>query len=189
MKKILLVASLVGATLFGANAQESGLEFKGGYSLGITTAKSGDIKVSGSTGGFHVGAVYTLLLSDNAGLELGGLYESFSETENDFKSTLSYLNVPVLGKYYITEGFNVLVGANFGVLLTAKSGPKDDLQDDKEGFNTLNAGLGLGAGYELENGLSFSTRYNIGLSNMIKDAPEDFSSKLSTFQFAIGYKL
>ncbi len=90
-----------------------------------------------------------------------------------------------MGKYYLSESFNVVAGANFGVLMSAKSGD----ESETEFYNTLNAALGLGLGYELASGLSFSTRYNIGLSNLIKDAEDDYKQTLGTFQLSIGYKL
>lgn len=72
--------------------------------------------------------------------------------------------------------------------MSAKSGD----ESVTEVYNTLNAALGLGLGYELASGLSFSTRYNIGLSNIAKDDDnftDDYKSTLGTSQLSIGYKL
>ena len=61
MKKILLITSLIGGILFSAKAQDSGLEFKGGYSVGFIKSKVSffgtSSSVTASDGGFHLGAV------------------------------------------------------------------------------------------------------------------------------------
>ena len=66
MKKITLLVSLLGSFLFGAQAQESGLEIKGGASLGFQKTSVGDVSVSGNIAGFHLRGLYTHLLSESA---------------------------------------------------------------------------------------------------------------------------
>lgn len=186
MKKLLLSAALIGGFLFGAQAQESGLEPKAGYSLGMASTDFDGTKTSESSNGFHIGAVYTLLPNDGSiGLEAGALLESFSRKEDDIKISSMYLNVPVYAKFYATEAFSLVAGPNVGFLLSSKV----DGEDASEGINSLNLGIGFGAGYELESGLSFSTRYNLGVSNLIEDAPDGFKATQSSFQISVGFKL
>lgn len=63
-------------------------------------------------------------------------------------------------------------------------GESDDFKDEME---TVDFGLNIGAGYQLENGLLFNARYCYGLSNIVKDAGDEWY-KNNVFQFSVGYK-
>lgn len=58
-------------------------------------------------------------------------------------------------------------------------------QDVKEFFNSTDLTFGIGAGYKLDNGISLSARYNIGLSNISKVSSQNIKS--SIFMLSVGY--
>ena len=109
-----------------------------------------------------------------------GFNEDFSladlTAENEIK--LSYLNIPLMAKYYITDGISIVAGPQIGFLLSADNefsstttfGGVTEMtsgdEDIKDAVNSIDFGLGFGVGYRLDNGLNFSARYNLGLSNI-----------------------
>lgn len=136
------------------------------------------------------------------------------QVKNEVKGKLAYLQIPILAKYYITEGFSVEAGPYVGFLLSAKYDGKSttsfggtvvgtttyDNEDLKDDYNSTDFGLKIGVGYKLENGLMFSAGYNLGLSDIQKEkasevsgdegvkGTESFKVKNQFFQFGIGYK-
>lgn len=94
---------------------------------------------------------------------------------------ISYVNIPVMGKFYIVEGFNVQAGPQIGILVDAEGGT--------DGLKSTNFGLNVGAAYELSQGLFFDARYNFGLANILEDG-DDFDTELNTkgFQIGVGYR-
>lgn len=143
---------------------------------------------------------------------LGGklsIVESDPDDINTFlnvkaKQTYHTLMVPISAKYFITEGLSVSAGASFGVILSAKQKLSadlglggiipgfelegDDERDIKDQMNTLNIAPFLGAEYMLENGLFFDARYNMGVSNLAKDAVNGEKFTNSFAQIGVGFK-
>jgi hypothetical protein len=56
-----------------------------------------------------------------------------------------------------------------------------------DGYKRFDAGLRIGVGYYLNNGLDFQINYDLGLTN-ISPAP-DFTSHTRSFGFSVGYSL
>ena len=56
-------------------------------------------------------------------------------------------------------------------------------------LNTVGLSLAVGASYELDMGLMFSARYNIGLTNVFDKDIVGESNKNHVFQLSVGYKL
>jgi hypothetical protein len=120
---------------------------------------------------------------------------SKAAASDDYSGTikLSYLNVPLMLKYYVAEGFNFEAGPNVAFLLSAKDEyndfgdtGEDDIKDELKG---IDFGVNFGLGYELEGGLNFGARYNLGLSdaNDNKEEIGDNHLKTRSFQFSVGY--
>ena len=96
---------------------------------------------------------------------------------------LSYLNIPLMGKYYVTKGFSIEAGPQIGFLLAAKN----EKTDVKDSFNTFDFGVNFGLGYKLENGINFGARYNLGLSDINNLDISSNKNKNGVFQLSIGY--
>lgn len=226
MKKVLLIAAVA---LFGFNAaqaQEEGIRFGAKAGLNIASITGDDIDDVKSKIGLHFGAVVEIPLSEKFAFQPELVYSSqgakseLSESGAGFEfssesnTKLSYLNIPLMMKFYVAEGFSLQAGPQLGLLLSSKvdfdfsdtfEGVTEtesfDL-DSKDVTNGLDLALNFGMGYKLEMGLFFDARYSLGLSNINKSgkiAENDFfdeievdadkvSNKNSVISLSIGYK-
>lgn len=127
---------------------------------------------------FHAGAFAEMPLSGKWNLE-SGIYISqkgFKADEEIFgstlevKSTSTYLDVPILAKYFVTRNYNVFVGPQASYLLNNKVVYEFDGDKDTEkgvsGFNKFDLGAVAGMGYQFDSGLLFSANYDFGLLKM-----------------------
>ena len=175
------------------NAQEVKFGVKGG--LNIATL-GGDAEDAKSLVGFHVGGFAEIKLSDKFAIQPELLYSTqgakFEGTDGDadYDDKLDYLNIPVMAKYYVAEGFSLEAGPQIGFLLSAK----EDGEDVKDFYKSIDFGVNFGAGYDFTENLSAGVRYNLGLSN-IYDFPEeaedffgDVKGNNSVFSISVGYK-
>jgi opacity protein-like surface antigen len=185
MKKVLLITviSIIGFT----NAQAQDVEF--GAKLAINYANlygDYDGDDSGVTSLINFGVMSEIHINEKFSFQPEIMYsmQGFSTGNGDDDLVnLNYLNVPLMGKYYITKGFSVEAGPQIGFLLSAKN----DGDDVKSSFKGLDLGVNFGLGYKLENGLNFGARYNLGVSN-INDV-DGSSSKFrnGVAQVSVGY--
>ncbi|MGO4709232.1 porin family protein [Chryseobacterium sp. 2TAF14] len=218
MKKLLLVAvvALMGSSV--VKAQETRFGVKAGYSMSTLKYESDlGSEESDPMHTFYVGGLVEHKFGDKFGIQgellyspLGGKVVIREEDEEDpgnffnlkSKTTLGTLLIPVSAKYFITEGLSVSAGASFGIILSAKQktvfdgglnipgieiGAEDET-DVKDQTNTLNIAPFVGAEYMLENGLFFDARYNLGVSNLVKNPEFNETSKNSFFQIGVGFK-
>jgi len=146
---------------------------------------------------FHVGFVAEIVISETFSFQPELLYsaQGADYSEEGFEAfegtvTLDYLNVPLMAKFYVGEGFSLEAGPQIGLLLSAKDDYGDGEEDIKEYVKGTDFGVNLGVGYKMESGLNFSARYNLGLSNDLD--VDDFESegaeyKNSVIQVSVGY--
>ncbi|SDX41576.1 porin family protein [Aequorivita viscosa] len=185
MKKLLLVAAFAVFAFSTTQAQEVRLGAKAGInvaSLGGDTA--GNLSLGARTS-FHIGVLAEIPLAGKFAIQPELLYSSegsdFSSFGSSYDLKLDYIRIPVLAKYYIIEGLSAELGPNFGVLVSAKA---DDV-DVKDGTNSFDVGLGVGASYRLNMGVFFSLRYNKGFMN-VNDS-DTFKQQSNVFQISAGY--
>ncbi len=111
------------------------------------------------------------------------------------KNNLSYLSIPVHAKlkYAVVPVISpfLLIGLNTGVLVSAQQEHGGEFIDIKDGYNSTDYGLDLGAGVEfsLANPVPFvEFVYNTGLSNLAKNATGDYSVKNNGMEIKAGLK-
>lgn len=203
MKK-LQIATITFLLAFTVQAQDIVYGAKAGINF---ASLNGDVEseASGRTS-IHLGGFGEYMLTDQIGLQAELLYsaqgnkldissDGFTE-ESTLK--LTYLNIPLLGKYYFTENISVEAGPQIGLLLSAENEftftdsdfPEDNESgtvDIKDGLNGLDLAFAIGGTYKLDSGLSFSLRYNIGLSNINSEGSA--SAQNAVFQISAGYIL
>ena len=119
------------------------------------------IKIFGEKSGFTVNPGFGIG-SEKFSFQPEIMYSRQGYSFGDDIVALNYLNIPLMGKYYITKGFSVEAGPQIGFLLSAKN----EKTDVKDLFNTFDFGLNFGLGYKFENGLNFGARYNLGLTDI-----------------------
>jgi hypothetical protein len=132
-----------------------------------------------------------LLYSRQGGTQDGSLV--FQEGNVNYESTfnLSYLTVPVMAKFYVAKGLSLEAGPQIGFLLKSEVDievnnallASSTTEDVKDFTKSTDFAFNIGAGYQLNSGLNFNLRYNIGLT----DAYEDIDAKNSVFQVGVGY--
>lgn len=105
---------------------------------------------------------------------------------------ITYLNVPLLIKYYPYEKLFLEAGPQIGLLLSAKGnasyeGNNYDL-DFKDNFKNIDLGMNVGVGYDLSDKFSIAMRYNVGTTKMANtDYVADFYNRNSFISLSVAY--
>ncbi|NNK76878.1 MAG: PorT family protein [Maribacter sp.] len=191
MKKLLFFTAIV---LFGftyVSAQE--IDFGAKAGVNFATITGDDLDSFSSRTAFHLGFVAEIGITEKFSFQPELLYSAqgadYSEDGFEGSVKVDYLNLPLMAKFYVAEGFSLEAGPQVGFLLSAKDvydGGEDDWSDITKG---IDFGLNFGVGYKLESGLNFGARYNLGLSDVNND-PEylgDSAFKNSVIQAYLGF--
>lgn len=192
------------------SAQEVEFGVKGGVNIAnFTGDETDDLE---SKIGFHIGGFAEIKISEKFSVQPELLFstqgtkmeEKYSEDGFDYdvsaKINTSYINIPIMAKLYVTEGFSLEAGPQIGFLMSAKTKAEATVSaggitqsgseevDVKDQFNTVDFGLNFGLGYKFTENLSAGARYNLGLSDINKEVEgEAISVKNSVIQVSIGY--
>ena len=207
MKKIMMIAAMMVATVSAKAQFEPGtfsLQPKAGFVLSTVTGEGTSFKP-----GFTAGLEAQYQINNWFGLSAGVLYtmEGYKLKDyDDYKFNSSYINIPVMAKFYVTKGLSLNAGLQLGFMTSAKLsdvqllGGKSDV-DIKDICNKTDFTIPLSIAYEFTNGLSFEARYNVGVTNVIKNdvvnAALDIvggtkrwdDNKNSAFMITVGYKI
>jgi hypothetical protein len=146
---------------------------------------------------------------------LGGKFNATYKDENGDKVTMSNkvnlgtIYMPLMAKYYFTEFMNVQAGVNLQYIISAKMKVSENLGDDtlgvgdwaedmfaeetdiKKYVKPFSVSPFIGLEYNLENGMFFGARYNLGVMNIAKSNGDDtmFSTTKNSFlQVGLGFK-
>ncbi|MFH6969214.1 porin family protein [Flavobacterium sp. FlaQc-28] len=181
MKKLLLLAVLTVLGFANVNAQEIKFGAKGG--LNFATVSGDNTKGIDYVTAFNLGVLSEIPISEKFSFQPELMYSGQGYSFNENTIALSYLNLPLMGKYYVTKGFSVEAGPQIGFLLAAKN----EKINVKDSFNTFDFGVNFGLGYKLENGLNFGVRYNLGLTDINNVDNSSIKNKNGVFQVSVGY--
>jgi hypothetical protein len=181
MKKMLLLAVLTVLGFTNVNAQKIKFGVKGG--LNFANISGDNTKDADLVTSFNFGVLSEIPISEKFSFQPELMYSGQGYSFNDNTVALSYLNVPLMGKYYLTKGFSVEAGPQIGFLLAAKN----EKINVKDSFNTVDFGVNFGLGYKLDNGLNFGVRYNLGLTDINNVDNSSIKNKNSVFQVSVGY--
>ncbi|OMQ09529.1 porin family protein [[Flexibacter] sp. ATCC 35103] len=181
MKKVLLLAVVTVLGFTNVNAQKIKFGVKGG--LNLATISGDNTKGIDAVTSFNFGVVSEIPISDKFSFQPELMYSGQGYSFNDNTVALSYLNIPLMGKYYLTKGLSVEAGPQIGFLLAAKN----EKTNVKDSFNTFDFGVNFGLGYKLDNGLNFGVRYNLGLTDINDVDNYSGKNKNSVFQLSVGY--
>lgn len=161
MKKIILIAIAVFAFSY-TNAQNAKFGVKGG---GVFA--SSKIMIGHPNTGFYLCGFSDVTISEKFHVQPEVLYVYIKE--------LSQIQVPVHAKIPIIEDFSLFSGPDFGFVLNGDSNVK-----------SFNFGLDFGASVDISEDFSLDAKYNLGLTNLVKDG--NSSSKINALFFGLGYK-
>lgn len=126
-----------------------------------------------SKAGFNVGAHVKFRPARVFAFQLGLQLSSKGHNTWEGKSiSLTYLNVPLAFKFYLYQGLNLEFGPMLSILPIANYTYEDEDPVnlmDYSAFIPIDIALGFGMNYELNFGLCFGFRYNLGLFNINND--------------------
>lgn len=170
MRKFILMTLCLCLASISIQAQQIHFIPKAGVNIAnMTNSDGADPRI-----GLNAGVSGEIALTPEFSLEPGIFYsmQGVKESDSGITGTLKndYLNVPVLAKYYVYEGFNLFAGPQVGFLVNSKLSTKTSgvsaSVDIKDLFKTVDFALVFGAGYQTALGLNFSVNYNLGLVNV-----------------------
>ncbi|MEX2591350.1 MAG: porin family protein [Anditalea sp.] len=201
MKKVILAIAIIMVFAVNANAQQmtpaseqiSSFGVRGGvnfFTWGGDDASGNDYT---NRAGFHAGIYGNMFVTDRFAIEPGAYYSvKGTQADNvvDSRSVLSYVDVPILLRFYASEGLNFFAGPQGSILLDSKfEGEAFDntITFDRNDINDLDAGLVLGIGYNLPMGLNLQGSYDLGLTPVYKDRDANVYNR--GFKISLGFSL
>lgn len=109
----------------------------------------------------------------------------------------NYLNIPLMGKYYVNENISVQLGPQIGFLMSANTDTSttingittENSSDVKKDIKSMDFGLNFGAGYKMDNGIAFDLRYNLSLTDIAKErsSNDNGKAKNAVINFTVNY--
>ena len=197
MKKLMMIAALMVTTL-SANAQQMFIKPMVGGTLATLTGdtKSAKMKIglaAGAEFGYNINDMFAVTAGALVSMQ-GAKFDARSDVK-DMKTTLTYLNIPVLANVYVAPGFAIKAGVQPGFLLSRKTTGEESIGNGKwesyeitgtDGMKKFDLSIPLGLSYEFSD-FVIDARYNLGLSN-INDVGSD-KVKNGVIMLTVGYKI
>ena len=170
MKKLFLLGAITVFSLISLNAQtETRFGATAGYLNASSRVDSFGIEATASEAGFYGGLVVEFGISDQFKIQPELLYANAGD--------VSFLQVPIYGKYYVSEKFFISGGPTITYTL-------EEVLDD---FTKFNFGLGLGLGYDFTEAFFIETRGALQINNYFTGS-DDITSRINFINIGIGYK-
>lgn len=108
--------------------------------------------------------------------------------------SLSYIEIPILVKFIVPTQSSSNPVIFFGPSLGIKLGGKEKIESEESSWEekignlkTLDFGLIFGAGLDLGEAITVDIRYNLGLTNINKNAGNDSYAKNRVLSITLGY--
>jgi len=166
---------------------------KGG--VNFATVSGDDFDSPDSRTSFHVGVFGEFPIAEIFSIQVEALYsgQGFEISDggvlsnNKVEYQLDYINVPVLAKFYLFEGFSLEAGPQFSFKVNEEidADPNNDPGDSDQDFaETFDFGVAGGATFQTSMGLFATARYTQGITDVVKDR----DIKNAVFQVGIGFK-
>lgn len=194
-----------------------GVRFGAKAGLNVSQIGGGTMEIDGETNdvdasdmllGFHIGGVANFSLTDRFGLQPEILFsmqgESEGEGSNVVKTTLSFINIPVLLDIKPLPGLSIFVGPQFGInVLRSMSSDgvsvsgttlDDALAVRGVKVNPVDVAAVLGVQYTFIDHLTVGARYNFGFTSSmgVTDEGKDAGRSVSggahrVIQLSVGW--
>ncbi|HEY0676753.1 MAG TPA: porin family protein [Chitinophagaceae bacterium] len=189
MKKTLFIAViLLVANTINAQRPTAHFGIKAGVNvanLKIENAPDGDSRV-----GLHLGGLAHIHIADQFAIQPEIMFSMQGREQEiggvEYKTKLSYINIPVLAQYMFGDGFRLQTGPQFGIMVDAESSANGNDTDVSDFYKSLDISWSIGASYLTSLGLGFDARYNIGLNNISDSGPADVNNRV--WQFGLFYQ-
>ncbi len=177
MKKLIVavITVFIGTTAF---SQEIDL----GVKAGANFANISDVDNLSSKTGFQAGIFAGIKFTDKVGIQADLLYSQQGAKFDAGEFDLTYVNVPIVLKYYLVQGLNIQAGPQFGFIVDDKI---SDVFGDIYAAEKSDVSGIVGAGYDFPFGIRLDARYNFGFTDVSKEV--DGKNKNNVFSVALGY--
>jgi len=179
MKSLILFSVIALLSVVASGQVKISIGIKGGLNFSKLDV-TGD--TTSNKTGFHGGAFASFKFG-KIGIQPEVIFSQQGSEINlkDWKS--SYINIPIIIKYYLAAGLNLQVGPQFGFLGMAEL----DGVDKKDLMKSSDISVALGVGWEALFGLTFDARYNMGVSNNNDSGTQTIKNQV--YQISIGFKI
>lgn len=190
-----------------SNAMDFSFGVKGG--VNFATLQGDGMESPDSRTSFHVGLLAEFPIVEIFSIQVEALYSKqgaeYTNTlivpdvnsptgvttlSNKAELQLDYINVPVLAKFYVFEGFSLEAGPQFSFLVNDEwdTQPNEEGGDNpsfiRRSANSFEFGIAGGATFQTNMGLFATARYIRGIS----DIADDLDVNNAVFQLGVGYK-
>ncbi len=193
-----LIAALA---VLGMNSADAQVKFGVKAGPQLTSLVGDDVEDADMKVGFNVGGFANIRFSEQFAFQpelLFSLQGAKSEyeilgTNVEEKVNLSYINIPLMMKWYAYDGLNFEFGPQVGFNVAAKykaEAAGESEEGDIDDVSTVDFGVNIGAGYEMSNGLNFGLRYGRGLTSLydVEDVNGDkYKVYNSVISLGVGY--
>jgi hypothetical protein len=187
MKKHVLALIMFCITAGSLQAQKMSAGIKGGLNIADVSSMNGDNRLSG-----HIGLFLHSRLNSQWAIQPELLYSGQGQQywfiNNEYTLALSYLQVPLMFQFYPVRQFYLEFGPQIGFLLSANIKDDEDKTEVDNGYNKVDAGLGLGFGIQATRMLGFYARYNAGLVDINKTNNVDQYNRVGQIGMSIRFK-
>lgn len=166
--------------------QSALLGFKGG--VNFATVSTENLDNPDFRTDFYVGLAVEAMLTEKFGFQIETLYSrqgfELEETPTTEKivGKIDYIQIPILAKAYLLEGFNIQGGIQLGFKINGEVDDSllaNDVNLESDAIRDFDFQLASGVEYKFKNGFFVQARYSYGLSEII-DNSEIHNSLLST---------
>lgn len=192
MKKIMMIAALMVATLSASAQNEVGqITLKPTVGMNIATmTKFNDTK---ARIGMAAGLEAEYGVAEKFSLSAGVLYSmqgcKWKEGDETLTYKIDYINIPILAQYYVVKGLAIKAGIQPGFKASAKakaSEGSNSISGDLNDVKGFALSIPFGVSYEYKS-FVLDARYNLGVTKAFKDS-WNTDSKNSWFMISLGYK-
>ncbi|MEH6706153.1 porin family protein [Galbibacter orientalis] len=187
-KHILVIATLLVGTIASAQSWSDEFQLGARGGLNFSSVAGDDIDSPDNRTSFYAGLVAEAPLSERFSVQPEVFYsgQGFDLDDIDAEFQVDYIQVPLLAKVYLAEGFNLHAGPQVGFKVNEELDfqPTEDAGDfDTDQINDIDFQLTGGAEYKFENGFFLQARYSYGLSEVV----EDTDIHNSVFSAGLGF--
>jgi len=190
-----------------------GQDIRFGTKAGLNGSNfSGDTEGNSTRISFHLGGFAEFMINEEFAVQPELLFSAQGSNFDEFNSVLTYLTLPIMGKYFVDDKIHLEFGPQICFLLSAKlkdfptedfgGGGTVDQQskttnisakmqdvDIKETVKSLDFGVSFGGGYMITEQINLGLRYYLGLSNFNDTNQENSTLRNSVFQLSVSYFL
>lgn len=156
-----------GSVLY-SQAQEARLGLTAGYLNSKASVKTQGLSISDSESGFYAGLVADFPVSEKFNIQPELLYANVADSEG--------LILPFMGKFGISEKFNLQLGPQFVF----------SLEETFDDISAVEFGLAGGIGLDINEDFFIEARYSFQLNNSYTGG-EDVKLRANYLTFGVGY--